>query len=158
MSTAGMSLADAALETAAPALPAAPAAAGRARLRILVVDDNRDAAESLSLILQLRGHATLVAHDGPRGIEAARSLRPDVVFLDIGMPGMDGYAVARAIRALDGMADARIVALSGWGAPDDLRRSRAAGFDDHLTKPAVLDAVDRVLAHRGALRWSRGRG
>jgi signal transduction histidine kinase/DNA-binding response OmpR family regulator len=115
-------------------------------LNVLVVDDNTDAAESLALILQMDGHVARVAHDGVRALELARKFHPQVVFLDIGMPEMDGYEVARQLRQADPMRRPVLVALTGWNAHEDLARERAAGFDHHLTKPADLAAVERLLA------------
>lgn len=102
--------------------------------RILVVDDNIDAAESLAMLLQLDGHSTRVAHDGPAALVAAREFLPATVFLDIGLPGMSGYEVARQLRAERGAA-LRLIALTGWGTDDDKRKAQAAGFDRHLVKP-----------------------
>jgi signal transduction histidine kinase len=113
--------------------------------RVLVVDDNQDAAESLAMLLGLHGHQTTVAHTGPAAIEAAKSFRPEVVFLDIGLPGMNGYEVARALRADASHADSVFVALTGWGTDDDRRRSREAGFDHHLTKPVEIAQLEGLL-------------
>ena len=125
-------------------VPPSPAAAPRRR--ILVVDDNVDAAETLAMLLRLSGHHVRVAHDGPAALEAARSLPPEVVLLDIGMPGMDGYEVARRLRQLPGLAGAVLVALTGWGQEQDRRRSKEAGFDHHLTKPADPLALRELFA------------
>lgn len=119
-------------------------AAPRPGLRILVVDDNEDAAESLALILQMDGHVARVAHDGQRAIELARQLQPQVAILDIGMPGMDGYELARKLRTLPGPTPL-LVALTGWNSDDDLQRARSAGFDHHLAKPADVAQVERLL-------------
>jgi CheY-like chemotaxis protein len=118
--------------------------------RVLVVDDNVDAAESLAALLQLEGHDTRIAHDGDTALRIAAEFRPRVVFLDIGMPGKDGYQVARELRAQEATRDAVLVALTGWGAQEDRARSRDAGFDHHLTKPAGLAAVESVLAQIAA--------
>jgi len=143
------------LQETFPAGPTAPeaAAAGSAPVfRVLVVDDNVDAAESLAALLELEGHHTRVAHDGDQALAVARAFRPEIVFLDIGMPGKDGYEVARELR-LDPLArDTMLVALTGWGAQDDRARSRAAGFDHHLTKPAGLHAVEALLARMAERR------
>ena len=114
--------------------------------RILVVDDNRDAAESMRMILNLLGADVQVANDGPQALDAFEAYRPAVVLLDIGMPGMDGYEVARIIRAKHPERRAAIVALTGWGQEDDRRRSRESGFDHHLVKPADIGALRALLA------------
>jgi signal transduction histidine kinase len=124
---------------------AAPAANGGKRLRVLVVDDNRDAAESLAAILDLLGHEVRTALDGTQALQAVAELRPQLVLLDIGMPGMDGYEVARVLRAEAGPSAPTLVALTGFGQEEDQRRARAAGFDRHLTKPADLDALRELL-------------
>jgi PAS domain S-box-containing protein len=133
---------------AAEAAPTAPGAGllHPRTLRVLVVDDNRDAADSLAALLEIGGHETRVAHDGDEALRAAHTFRPDIVFLDIGMPGKDGYEVARELRAATDTCSAVLVALTGWGAQQDRARSRSAGFDHHLTKPAGLHDVERLLA------------
>ncbi|VXC27325.1 PAS domain-containing protein [Massilia sp. 9I] len=131
----------------APALAADAAASVAAEgARILVVDDNIDAATTLSMLLEACGYTTLVAHDGIEALAVARAFRPQVAFLDIGMPGMDGYDTARAMRQLDGLRDLVLVALTGWGAESDRRKSNEAGFNHHLTKPVQLDVVQELLA------------
>jgi PAS domain S-box-containing protein len=129
-----------------PAILAAPEAQPAMQLRVLVVDDNVDAAESLAALLDLAGHATRVAHDGDQALLAAHEFRPEVVFLDIGMPGKDGYEVAKALRGRPETQQAVLVALTGWGGKDDRARSRSAGFDHHLTKPAGMAAVEGLLS------------
>ena len=114
--------------------------------RILVVDDNHDAAESMRMVLNLLGADVRVANDGPQALDAFEAYRPDVVLLDIGMPGMDGYEVARIIRAKHSEPRPAIVALTGWGQEDDRRRSHEAGFDHHLVKPADIGALRALLA------------
>ncbi|NMM08245.1 response regulator [Polaromonas sp.] len=114
--------------------------------RILVVDDNVDGAETLAMLLSLSGYETRTAFDGPSALSAAAEFKPHVVFLDIGLPGMNGYEVARRICADPGLEAARLIALTGWGTEDDQRKSRDAGFDAHLTKPVEPAAVDEVLA------------
>jgi CheY-like chemotaxis protein len=126
--------------------PASQAAA--AALQVLVVEDNRDAAESLASLLRLWGHDVRTSHDGRSGLKAARSYRPHVVLLDIGLPGMDGYAVARTLRGEFGR-DMRLVAVTGYGQDEDRRKALAAGFDAHLVKPADLEALSAVLAASG---------
>jgi two-component system CheB/CheR fusion protein len=118
--------------------------------RVLVVDDNADAALTLEMLLRSLGHETHVAHDGMAALEAARHFRPDVVLLDIGMPGLDGYEVARRLRAMQGERRPRIVAVTGWGTEADRRRSQEAGFDLHLVKPLDADELAQVLARNGA--------
>jgi PAS domain S-box-containing protein len=127
---------------------AAPAVAGVQR-RVLVIEDNADAAESLRQVLALDGHEVAVAHTGPDGLEIAHRFHPDIVLCDIGLPGMDGYAVARAFRADVALQHTHLVALSGYALPEDLRRADEAGFDRHLTKPASRDALEQVLREVG---------
>ncbi|ALK34169.1 chemotaxis protein CheB [Burkholderia plantarii] len=116
-----------------------------ARYRILVVDDNADAAESTSIMLGIDGHQTRVCHDGPSALRQMSTFRPEVVLLDIGLPGMDGYEVAARIRAMPDQADAILIALSGYGRPEDLSRSREAGFDRHLVKPADIARLGALI-------------
>jgi PAS domain S-box-containing protein len=130
---------------------AAPAPAGPPR-RILVVDDNVDAAESLAMILRLEGQEVRVAHDGPSALEAAPVYRPEVVFLDIGMPGMDGYEVARRLRQVPGLEGTVLIALTGWGQDQDRRRSQEAGFDRHLLKPVERRSLAEVLGTLGRMK------
>jgi PAS domain S-box-containing protein len=113
--------------------------------RILVVDDNRDSAESLALLLTLSGHQTQTAHDGLEAVEAAGQFRPDVVLLDIGLPKLNGYDACRRIREQAWGLSMVLVALTGWGQDADRRRSHEAGFDAHLVKPVDLDALRRLL-------------
>jgi signal transduction histidine kinase len=120
--------------------------ADMARKRILIVDDNRDAADSLRLILEALGAEVRVARDGREALEAFGAHDPAIVLLDIGMPGMDGYEVARAMRLQYPERRAAIVALTGWGQEEDRRRGRAAGFDYHLVKPADLPALEALVA------------
>jgi CheY-like chemotaxis protein len=115
-------------------------------LRILVVDDNVDAAESLMMMMKLLGQDVRAAFDGASALDVASEFRPDLIFLDIGMPVMDGYAVARRLREHPGTRNARIVALTGWGQQEDRERSRKAGVDIHLVKPADPAMLERVLA------------
>ena len=113
--------------------------------RILVIEDNADARETLRWLLEDDGHQVDDADDGPSGLARAEATAPDVVLMDIGLPGMDGYEVARRLRAGLG-ARPILVALSGYGQADDRRRSLAAGFDAHLTKPVPAEALAEVLA------------
>jgi PAS domain S-box-containing protein len=117
-----------------------------ARLRVLVVDDNADAADSLVALLEALGHTTWVARDGPEGLQVALDAQPDLVLLDIGLPGMSGYEVARAIRRKQGVRQIVLIALTGWGAQSDQQQSHEAGFDQHLTKPVSLEALEQALA------------
>ncbi|WP_170162317.1 CHASE domain-containing protein [Caldimonas tepidiphila] len=114
-------------------------------LRILLVDDNRDAAESLAALLAGDGHAVELAHDGPQALEAAARSRPDVALLDIGLPGLDGYEVARRLRRGPEGERLRLIAITGWGQPEDRRRTRDAGFDAHLVKPVDYPALSLHL-------------
>jgi signal transduction histidine kinase/CheY-like chemotaxis protein len=122
-----------------PAVPVQPS------MRVLVVDDNRDTALGAALLLEATGHEVETAFDGPTAIELARSFQPQAILLDIGLPGMTGYEVARRLRN-DGFQDVTIIAVSGYGQPDDRRRSREAGFDHHLVKPVDQAVLQGVLA------------
>lgn len=117
--------------------------------RILVVDDNGDSAQSLALLLELKGHEVRTACDGLEGLECARRFEPDVIFLDIGMPGMNGYDACRAIRKMTWRKAPVLVALTGWGMEDDRRKSSEAGFDRHLVKPVNPSALLAVLTEGG---------
>ncbi len=136
-------------EAAAPAeqVPATPSS-----MRVLVVDDNGDAAESLAALLEMMGHQPQVALDGAAGLALAATMQPDLIILDIGMPGMNGHEVARAIRADSGTAlrAVTLVALTGWGAPGDVALAKEAGFDHHLTKPVSIEALEATLARVAA--------
>ncbi|MDB5387211.1 MAG: hypothetical protein JWM11_2857, partial [Planctomycetaceae bacterium] len=113
--------------------------------RLLVVDDNRDAAVSLATLLRLLGHRVRVVHDGPSALATATSYFPDMIFLDIGMPGMDGYEVARRIREQPGLKAVVLTALTGWGQLEDRRRTTEAGFDHHLVKPLEPKSLEILL-------------
>jgi CheY-like chemotaxis protein len=115
------------------------------RRKVLVVDDNRDLAESLAMVLRLWGHDVVVAYDGPSALAAARARPPDVVFLDIGLPQLDGFEVAQRLRADSGLGRTRIVAVTGYGQDEDRRRSQAVGIDIHLTKPVDPIVLQRLL-------------
>jgi CheY-like chemotaxis protein len=143
-----------------PLLPAALAAAPRkpdadvvavasVPRRVLVVDDNRDSADSLATLLKLLGHEVDTANDGLEAVAKAAAFRADVILLDIGMPRLNGYEAARQIRARQPQGLV-LVALSGWGREEDRRRSAEAGFDAHLAKPVDLAALTRLLAERSA--------
>jgi len=113
--------------------------------RVLVVDDNLDAAEGLAMLLSLRGHDVATAYDGPSAIEQARRLTPDVVLLDIGLPRLDGFEVARRLREEHAGKPMLLVALTGYGQERDRVRAREAGFDHHLLKPVRLEMLEQLL-------------
>jgi two-component system CheB/CheR fusion protein len=123
-----------------------PARQAMPRHRVLVVEDNPDAAETLREMLLLWDHEVEVAHDGREGVEKARAWRPDVILCDIGLPGMDGYAVARAVRSSPELSSALLVALTGYTSPEDRRNAASAGFDRHLGKPVPVETLEDVLA------------
>jgi PAS domain S-box-containing protein len=144
-------------EVRLPALPSGdgeaaengrPAGRFAPRRHVLIVDDNVDAAESLALLLRLHGQDVRVTHDGPSALQAAAEDRPDVVLLDIGMPGMDGYEVCRRLRQQPHLDGVRVVALTGWGQDEDRHRSREAGFDLHLVKPVEPHELQQVIAEQ----------
>jgi len=139
------------LSTANPMTAARPAVLpstgeGAGKFAILVVDDNRDAAESLAMLLEIEGHDIRIAHDGPEALRTLESFRPQVILLDIGLPGMNGYEVARRIRTSVELQGVTLAALTGWGQEEDRRRTKEAGFDHHLVKPADPADVIRILA------------
>jgi CheY-like chemotaxis protein len=113
--------------------------------RLLVIDDNKDAAESMSMLLELWGHEVVCAFDGRAGLETAAKYRPDAVFLDIGLPGMDGYEFAERLRGLPEGTQAVLVAITGYGQDEDRRRSREAGIDHHLVKPVAPETLHKLL-------------
>ncbi len=113
--------------------------------RVLVVDDNQDSADSMEMVLEFLGADVRAVYDGASAIEAFATYQPSAVFLDIGMPGMDGFEVARALRQIPSGHSVKLIALTGWGQPEDLRRSKDAGFDCHLVKPVDLEAVQALL-------------
>jgi PAS domain S-box-containing protein len=129
------------LSTAVRAAPLVPAPSRR----ILVVDDNVDAAETMAMLLDVSGYETRTAFSGREALEVARVFRPELIFLDIGMPGMNGYEAAQLLRADAQTASARLIALTGWGTDEDRRKSEAAGFDAHLTKPVEPSHIEGVL-------------
>jgi CheY-like chemotaxis protein len=146
-------LAEAAVEAARPGR----AGDGRAApLRILIVEDNRDAAESLRLLLELRGHKVALAATGTAGVEVARQWHPEVILCDLGLPGMDGFAVAQAVRADPGLRATRLVAVSGYGQDEDRQRCQEVGFDAHLTKPIEFADLERLLAQPPGGNGKRG--
>jgi len=124
-------------------LSAEPAA--RSALKILVADDSQDGADSLAFLLKAAGHEVVTAYDGRSAIQLAEQHRPDAVLLDIGMPEVSGYDVARAIRREAWGRPMRLIALTGWGQAEHRRRSIEVGFDDHLVKPVELDLLENVL-------------
>jgi len=130
--------------------PAAPAPRSRpvSRCRVLVIEDNEDAADSLKELLELWGHEVQVAYDGPAGIAAARDFHPEVVLCDVGLPGMSGYAVARAFGADAALRTAYLVALTGYALPDDIQRATESGFQLHLAKPPSIHALEELFASR----------
>jgi PAS domain S-box-containing protein len=130
-----------AFSRAAAAAPTPPV-----RRRILIADDNRDAAESLSMLLELAGHEVRVAHLGRAALSIAQAFRPDTAVLDIGMPDLSGYEVAQELRQEPWATKIQLIALTGWGQEDDRRRARAAGFDHHLTKPIDPDQLGGLIA------------
>jgi CheY-like chemotaxis protein len=113
--------------------------------RVLIVDDNKDAASSLGRLLTLLGHETHVVHDGPTALSAVPQFQPQVVFLDLGMPGMDGFETAAQMRAAPGGDRLSIVALTGWGEKEDRERTEHAGFAAHLIKPVNVDQLEAAL-------------
>ncbi|HUH00716.1 MAG TPA: response regulator [Kofleriaceae bacterium] len=132
------------------ALANAPAPNCDSGFSILLVEDNEDAAEMLRQVLELSGHRVWVANRGEQGLVIAREQTPDVVLCDLGLPGITGYQVAEQLRAGAETRDLRLVALSGYGRPEDKARSAAAGFDAHLTKPVDASTVERAVATLGA--------
>ena len=133
------------------ALGATPANASPApqlggSLRVLVVDDNRDVADSLSTVLELMGHATVTAHSATEALAAIERRTPELIIADIGLPDMSGYELCEAIRRLPHLRTVKLVALTGWGNDEHRRRAVAAGFDYHLTKPAEIEVIERIIA------------
>ncbi|HEV3263804.1 MAG TPA: ATP-binding protein, partial [Gemmataceae bacterium] len=122
------------------------AAAPKSSLRILIVDDNRDSADSLVMLLRLMGNDTRTAYDGQQGVDVAGEFRPDVALLDIGLPKLDGYEACRRIRGEPWGKNVVLVAVTGWGQEEDRRRSHEAGFDYHMVKPVDPDALMKLLA------------
>jgi CheY-like chemotaxis protein len=144
-----------------PILPAEPTAVPPSQLpagasppphrRVLVVDDNLDAATSLAMVLRLEGHEVSLAHDGPTALAVIALHRPEVVFLDIGLPGMSGYEVARRAREEGSMKDGLLVAMTGYGQDQDRQNCHEAGFDLHLVKPVDPTMIREMLAFPGLL-------
>jgi CheY-like chemotaxis protein len=117
----------------------------RSSFKVLVADDNRDAAESLAILLSLSGYSVLVAHSGAAALELASREQPDALILDIGMPELNGYEVARGVREQPWGKQALLLAISGWDKREDRAASSAAGFDVHLAKPAPFEDIERRL-------------
>src|SRR5262249_55969423 len=113
----------------------------------LGVDDNKDSAEGLAMLLAIKGHEVSTAHDGPGALEAARTFRPEVILLDIGLPGMDGFTVAQRLREQPEFAQVGLLALTGYGQEEDRRRAEEVGFNAHMVKPADVDALQLFLAN-----------
>ena len=137
------------IDPAATPLPVAPEAAAAVPvlpLRILVVDDNRDAAATMAMVLRISGNDVRTVHDGREAVDEAREFRPDVAILDIGLPGGDGYAAARTIRREPWGAGVVLIAVTGWGQETDRERSKEAGFDHHLVKPVEPAALVTILS------------
>jgi CheY-like chemotaxis protein len=134
---------NAAKSAAADLPPAAPGT--ESRLKVLVADDNRDAADSLAMVLEMNGHEVLVAHTGEQALEIARQVLPQVMILDIGMPDMTGYEVARELRRESWGGRILLLAITGWGQKEDKERALEAGFDHHMTKPVDVDQVEKLL-------------
>jgi PAS domain S-box-containing protein len=126
--------------------PVAPAPSATRRLRVLVVDDQRDMADVMTVLVEMLGHEAHAAYDGKSGLAAARERPPDLILVDIGMAGMSGYEFARLVRREPALASTRLVAVTGYGRPEDRERAREAGFDRHLTKPVVESTLQAVLA------------
>jgi CheY-like chemotaxis protein len=138
------------MRTSSAAHPPAPAAAeaeAHCVRRILVADDNIDAADSLAMSLKLRGHEVEIAHDGRRALEIAAILHPQIALLDVGMPELNGYDLARQIRAHSWGRHMKLVAVTGWGQDEDRRQALAAGFDEHLTKPIDPQRLIGMIEH-----------
>jgi CheY-like chemotaxis protein len=120
-------------------------AASSMKRQILVVDDNCDAAESLAAVLEFMGNKTRWTHDGSEALRVAAESTPEVMLIDIGMPGMNGYELARAVRSKPWGTEVVLIALTGWGQDDDRRQAREAGFDAHILKPADPTELERLL-------------
>lgn len=129
-----------------PGEPAVP----KSSLRILIVDDNRDGADSLAMMLRIMGNDTQTAYDGQEGVRISDEFRPDVVLLDIGLPKLNGYEACRRIREQPWGKDIVLVAVTGWGQEDDRRRSQEAGFNFHMAKPVDIAALEELLVRSQA--------
>ena len=125
--------------------PASPGGAPLIGRSILIIEDHDDAREALRALLELEGHSVEAAASGPRGVEMAQARMPDIALVDIGLPEVDGYEVARRLRTLKS-GRPYLIALTGYGQPDDVKRARDAGFDAHLLKPVDPDALAKILS------------
>ncbi|QOW18597.1 response regulator [Lysobacter ciconiae] len=123
-----------------------PESSGNVARRVLVVDDNRDAADTLAMMVQLLGHDVRRLYDPHAVVAEVQAFRPELVFLDVGMPGLSGYDLAPQLRGLPGVPEPTIVAVTGWGQPEDRLRTHEAGFDEHLVKPPLLEAIERLCS------------
>lgn len=119
-------------------------------MKVLVVDDNQDAANSMSMLIEMLGHDVRTAYDGERALQAADGFHPDLVLLDLGMPVMDGYQACRRLREQPWGAAVKVVAVTGWGREEDRTRTRQAGFDGHLVKPVAPAVIMEMLGEDGA--------
>jgi CheY-like chemotaxis protein len=128
-----------------PPVTAAERIAARTHRRVLVVDDHIDTAQSLARLLRARRHIVQIVHDGDSAITAAKEFRPDVVLLDLGLPGMDGYEVTQLLRATEELPQPTIIAISGYGQEEDRRRSSEVGIDYHLVKPVSFAQLETML-------------
>jgi CheY-like chemotaxis protein/two-component sensor histidine kinase len=138
------------IHSALASTPAVTAVDHRRSLRIVVADDNRDAAATLATLLELDGHQVEVAHSGDQALNLIEALRPDIALLDIGMPMLDGYAVARRVRAMAWSTRIKLVAVTGWGQAHDRERAQRAGFDQHWVKPIEAGALLALCASMDA--------
>jgi two-component system, chemotaxis family, CheB/CheR fusion protein len=120
--------------------------------RILIVDDNVDSAESMALLLQLNGHEVMFVQDGSAALALSSTFHPKVILLDIGLPGLDGYSVAQKLRKQPETRDVMLIALTGYGQPEDRERSKAAGFDYHLVKPVDHNAIENLIDSQRVFR------
>jgi CheY-like chemotaxis protein len=141
-------MSDSALHASQEARPMAAPSPKAVAHRVLVAEDNVDAAEALAMVLTLAGHEVQVTHDGPSTLTSAESFRPQVIFLDIGMPGLDGYETARQLRRLPGLEGTLLVAVTGYGQDTDRLRAKEAGFDHYLKKPVEPDTVLQLVSQR----------
>jgi CheY-like chemotaxis protein len=142
------------LQNRKPSAPELPALSANKNLRILVVEDNRDSAESLRKLLELCGYSVTVAYTSREGLETAQQTRPDIVLCDIGLPDSDGYALAEALRSNPATARARLIAVTAYGGEEDKQKSRAAGFQLHLVKPVEPEKLLQELERRAKKRQS----